>query len=90
LGTMLIPGSGTTSDGADVGVFPHTHFYFGKTVNPARGFFAYRDTEILALTTQSVTVNAVAHSYFCLGSALTPTTFFAASRNSNAIMMLFE
>jgi hypothetical protein len=89
-GTCLIPVSGTTSAGADVGTWPVPHFWFGYTVYPGHNWLGYRATEILQDAVQSVTLyDALAHDFLPIGVTNAPAVF-AINRNSNCVMMRYE
>lgn len=88
-GNCLIPGSGGTVFGTNVGIFPMNIFYFGETVNPPTNFFGYRDADILVGSIITALVNGTPMSFLALG---TPPAYgwFINGRNGSALMMRFE
>jgi hypothetical protein len=93
-GTALIPTSGTTLAGANVGVWPLPFFNFGNKVYPGHNIQIYRTNEVLVDTVNAlVPYDGVSKNYLStglLGGATGSGGFMAVNRNNNAVLMRFD
>lgn len=93
-GTAMLPISGSSSYGANVGTWPIPYFNFGAKVNPGLNQLIYRTADISSQIPVLVTTyDGVAHTYLPLGHVYHSTTgqgIMAINRNSAGVMVRYE
>lgn len=86
-GHAIIPDTGSTIKGANIGFYPGIWFDFGEGVNPPTSMLAYRMTDIGAGVVVPVNIYGANHNYLPLGRA---NAFLQFTSNNAGIALRYE